>query len=250
MNQAFVPGLAILGAFVGSFLNVWADRMPEGQSVIHPPSHCPHCGRRLAPWELIPVLSWILLRGRCRTCGEGIPLRVPLVELLTAAVFALAGLRFGLRPYTFLLLLYLSLLMVLSLIDLEHQRIPNQIVFPALVIAALASPLTPAARLGELWLGGAAAFGTLFLIAIILPRGMGMGDVKLSAFIGLIVGFPAIVPIMLLAFILGGIAGGFLLVTKIKGRSDPVPFGPFLSAAAAVGLLYGDRIVAFWLGSL
>jgi leader peptidase (prepilin peptidase)/N-methyltransferase len=250
MNGLNIAGMALLGALVGSFLNVWADRMPSGQSLIVPPSHCPGCQRRLSAWEMVPIVSWLLLRGRCRTCGEPIPIRVLLVELLTAVLFGLVGWRYGIQPYSFLLLLYLSLLIVLSLIDLEHHLIPNQIVFPALLIAALASPLTPTASLSRLWLGGALSFAVLWLIAILLPRGMGMGDVKLTAFIGLIVGFPTVIPMLLLSFILGGVVGAFLLLTGIKGRSDPVPFGPFLAAAGVVGLLYGDAIVQAWLGRL
>lgn len=250
MTLSLTIGVGILGAFVGSFLNVWADRMPAGQSIVHPPSHCPHCGRRLAPWELIPIISWIILRGRCRTCGESIPLRVPLIELFTGLLFALTGYRYGIRPYTFLVLLYISLFIVISLIDLEHQRIPNQIIFPALLIAAMTSPLRPDVEIHNLWIGGAIAFGALFLIAILLPRGMGMGDVKLTAFIGLILGYPTIVPMLLLAFIFGGAVGAFLLITKLKSRKDPVTFGPFLASAGVVGLLYGDQIVNLWLGSL
>lgn len=250
MNNLNIIGCGLLGAVVGSFLNVWADRMPAGISLIEPPSHCPHCGRRLSAWELIPVLSWVILRGRCRTCGEKIPWRVPIVELLTGLLFGLAAWRFGLRPYTFLVLLYLSLLIVLSIIDLDYQRIPNQIIFPALAIAAVASPFTPHATLGQLWLGGAIAFGLLFLIAVLLPGGMGMGDVKLIAFIGLTLGFPRVVPILLLAFILGGLVAGFLLITKIRDRSDPVPFGPFLATAGVIGLLFGDSLVNLWLRSL
>lgn len=250
MTLSLTVGMGVLGAVVGSFLNVWADRMPAGESVVRPPSRCPHCERRLSPWEMIPVLSWILLRGRCRTCGEPIPLRIPFIELLTGLLFALTGYRYGLRPYTFLLLLYISLFIVISLIDMEHQRIPNQIVFPALLIAALTTPLRPDAGLAELWLGGAIGFGSLFLIALLLPRGMGMGDVKLTAFIGLILGYPKIVPMLLLAFIFGGLTGAFLLITRLKSRKDPVPFGPFLASAGVIGLLYGDWIVGLWLGSL
>lgn len=248
MNLAVIALFTLLGAAVGSFLNVVADRLPNGESLIEPPSHCPHCGRRLNPLDMIPVLSWLILRGRCRTCSGSIPLRVPLVEGATALLFGFAGARIGLRPFLGLVLIYLSLLAVLAVIDLEHHRIPNSIVFPAIVLGALATPVTPGSTVGQLALGGAIAFFVFLAVAVLIPKGMGMGDVKLAAFVGLILGYPEIVFLLLLAFILGGIVAGGLLVSRVRGRSDPIPFGPFLSLAGMVGLLFGDRLISLWLG--
>lgn len=239
---------AVLGASTGSFLNLVADRLPRGKSLLHPPSHCPHCGRRLSPLELVPVLSWLALRGRCRNCGEAIPARVPLVESGTAALFTLAALEGGQPPLLIAEWVFLSLLVVLAVIDLEHQLIPNVVVLPAIVLAAVAAFLQPDRGAASFFLGGGLAFGTLMTIAVVRPAGMGMGDVKLSGFMGLMLGFPHAVAMLLLAFVVGGlVAAGLLLIGAAK-REDPIPFGPFLSLAGAVGLLYGDRIVALWLG--
>lgn len=248
MTPLLLIGAGVLGTAVGSFLNVVADRLPKGGSLISPPSHCPHCQRRLGPLDMIPILSWLALRGRCRTCAGSIPARVFLVELATGFLFAAAAARFGLRPFTALVVVYISLLITVAVIDLEHQRIPNSIVFPAIALGALASPLTPSSTIGRLALGGAVGFFVFLAVAVLIPRGMGMGDVKLAAFVGLILGYPEIVLLLLLAFILGGLVAGTLLVSKLRGRSDPIPFGPFLSLAGVVGLLYGDQLIALWLG--
>ncbi len=247
MTLPLWPLFALLGAVVGSFLNVVADRLPAGRSLISPPSHCPACERRLSPLELVPIVSYLLLRGRCRTCGALIPARVPLVELTTALVFTAAGLRYGLSLRAGMTCLFAALLITMAVIDLERQLIPNKIVFPAIALALLALPFAgwtdPVAAL----LGGAISFGTLFAIAALAAGGMGMGDVKLAAYLGLILGFPQIVPGLLLAFIAGGaVAGGLLLSGRLQ-RGDPVPFGPFLAASGVLFLFYGDRIVHFWL---
>lgn len=241
---------ATVGAAIGSFLNVVADRLPSGASLLRPASHCPNCARRLTPLELVPILSWLALRGRCRSCGNPIPRRMPLVELGTAVLFVLAALQARSLPLLLLQWLYLSLLMVLAVIDLEHQLIPNVIVFPALVLAGAAAFLQPDRGAVSYFLGGGLAFAALLAIALVRPAGMGMGDVKLAAFVGLILGFPHAVAMLLLAFILGGVVAGGLLLAGAARREDPIAFGPFLSLAGVIGLLYGDRIVALWLGGI
>lgn len=239
--------LAILGAVVGSFLNVIADRLPDDQSLVSPGSHCPACRRHLHPLELIPMVSYLALRGRCRTCGARIPLRVLGVEVATGLVFGLAALRFGLSLHTLLVCVFSALLIAFFVIDLEHGLVPNRLLFPGLALAILTVPFSPwEDPLGQL-AGGVLSFGVLFTIALVAAEGMGMGDVKLAALLGVLLGFPAIVPGLLLAFISGGaVAGGLLLAGRLK-RSDPMPFGPFLSAAGVLFLLYGDRIVNWWL---
>lgn len=247
MIAAVWPYFAVVGAVIGSFLNVVADRLPQGASLASPGSHCPQCKRRLGPLELIPVLSYLALRGLCRNCGAAIPLRVVAVEAATAAVFALAAVRYGLGLRAAFVCLFTSLLIAFFVIDLEHSVIPNRLVFPALGLALLAIPFSSWTDPRAVLLGGALSFGVLFLIALVASGGMGMGDVKLAAFLGLILGFPDIVPGLLLAFIAGGaIAGGLLLAGKLR-RDDPVPFGPFLASAGIVFLLYGDPIVDWWL---
>lgn len=244
---AWPPVLALFGAVIGSFLNVIADRLPGDQSLVSPRSHCPACKRKLHPLELIPVISYLALRGRCRTCGARIPLRVLGVEVAAGLVFGLAALRFGLSLQTGLVCLFSALLIVFFVIDLEHGLVPNRLLFPSLALAVLTIPFAPWED--PLWqlAGGVLSFGVLFAIAQVAAGGMGMGDVKLAALLGVILGFPAIVPGLLIAFISGGaVAGGLLLAGRLE-RRDPMPFGPFLSAAGILFLLYGDQIVNWWL---
>jgi len=248
MSGLAIGGLAVIGACVGSFLNVVADRLPERKSLIRPASHCPACGRRLSPLELIPVVSWLALRGRCRHCRTPIPLRVPLVEALTAGIFVATAWLVSPWQRATLSLLYASLLIVIAVIDFEHHLVPNRLVYPGLLLALAGAfvpvPPEPLSALA----GGAIAFGTLFAIAALSPGGMGMGDVKLAAFVGLSLGFPLAVPIVLLAFVSGGLVGGLLLMTKRARPGDAVPFGPFLALAGVLGLLLGDRLLISWLG--
>lgn len=246
-----VPHLALgaFGALVGSFLNVVADRVPAGGSIVNPPSHCPNCGRRLQPLELIPIVSYLVQRGRCRQCDAAIPKRVVILEGGTALLFIAVGVHFGARPFALLPLAFGSLLLVMAVIDCEHHRIPNPIVFPAIGLALAVVPLTPGGQFGRQLLGGAVTFTLLFILAALLPKGMGMGDVKLAAFVGLILGFPAALLFLLLAFVTGGLVAGLLLITNRLNRSDPIPFGPFLALAGLAGLFWSDPLVTLWLGS-
>lgn len=250
MTWWMLTGFGVLGAVIGSFLNVCADRLPAGQSIASPPSHCPHCQRSLTASELIPVVSFLALRGRCRTCGAKIPWRVPVIEAVTGLLFALIAWRFGLDLMTLWVTLYACFLIVMALTDLESQRILNAVVFPAIGLALIAAPFTPGRTVISLILGGLLAFVTLFLLAVLVPGGMGMGDVKLAAFIGLIVGFPQIAFVLLLAFVLGGAVGGALLLSRRLHRGDRIPFGPFLTLASLVGLLYGTNLLQWWIARL
>lgn len=251
---------AVLGLVVSSFLNVCIDRLPERASIVSPPSHCPACGRRLAPLDLIPLLSYLFLRGRCRYCGAPIPRRVLLVESVTGLLFVLLWYRAGSPPYglslpedfprLLLATLYTCFFIVIFFIDLEHQLVLNRVIYPAIVIALLAIPLTPNHDAAELLGGGAIGFGLLFLIAFIYPAGMGMGDVKLATFIGLVVGFPSVFAALLISFVAGGLVGGGLLLTGLKGRKDPIPFAPFLVAGGMVAMLYGQQIIDWYVRCL
>ena len=241
---------AVLGLVVSSFLNVCIDRLPERASIVSPPSHCPACGRRLAPFDLIPLLSYLLLRGRCRYCGAPIPRRVLLVESVTGLLFVLLWYRYGLSLWLLLATLYTCFFIVIFFIDLEHQLVLNRVIYPAIVVALLAIPLTPNHDAAELLGGGAIGFGLLFLIAFIYPAGMGMGDVKLATFIGLVVGFPSVFAALLISFVAGGLVGGGLLLTGLKGRKDPIPFAPFLVAGGMVAMLYGQQIIDWYVRCL
>ena len=241
---------ALLGLIVSSFLNVCIDRLPERESIVSPPSHCPACGRRLAPLDLIPLLSYLLLRGRCRYCGAPIPRRVLLVEATTGLLFVLLWYRYGLSLRLLLATLYTCFFIVIFVIDLEHQLVLNRVIYPAIVVALLAVPITPNHDAVKLLGGGAIGLGLLFLIAFIYPAGMGMGDVKLATFIGLVVGFPAVFAALLISFVAGGLVGGGLLLTGLKGRKDPIPFAPFLVAGGMAAMLYGEQIIDWYVRCL
>lgn len=246
MTLALWVLIIALGASVGSFLNVCADRLPEDESLLQPPSHCPACGRRLTAREMIPVLSYIALRGRCRTCGERIPLREPLVEALTAALFLIAWLRAGPSLRLIWLWLFIAFLIVIAVVDLEHRRILNSLSYPAIGLSLIAAPFG-VKPVQWMLAGGALVFLVFFLLAALLPGGMGMGDVKLATFIGFATGYPQAVLAIFLAFLLGGLIAGGLWLAGVVKRRDPVPFGPFLAAAAIAALLYGDAMLAWWI---
>jgi len=237
---------ALLGLAISSFLNVCIDRLPEGKSIVAPPSHCPYCGRRLAPFDLIPVISYLLLKGRCRYCGAPIPRRILLVESITGPLFVLLWYRYGPSLQLLLATLYTCFFIVIFFIDLEHHLVLNRVIMPAILVALLTAPVTPHHALVELLVGGAIGFGLLFLIALVYPAGMGMGDVKLAAFIGLVVGFPSVFVALLLSFVVGGLIGGGLLLSGLKGRKDPIPFAPFLVGSGMLAMLYGTQIIDWY----
>lgn len=239
---------ALAGAAVGSFLNLCIDRMPAGQSLLHPPSHCPTCGHKLAPAELVPILSYLWLRGRCRYCSNSIPRRLIFVELAAAALFAILWQRYGLTPQLALALFYACLFTVIFVTDLEHRLILNKVVYSSMVVALILSPLWPEVGLVNSLLGGALGFGFMLVPFLLSRGGMGAGDVKLAGLVGLVAGFPQVFIALFLAMVAGGLVAGFLLVTRLKGRKDAVPFGPFLAAGAMVTLLWGQPIYGWFLG--
>ena len=245
---------AILGLVVGSFLNVCIDRLPRNESIVLPPSHCEACQHKLSAKDLIPVFSYLRLRGRCRYCQASLPRRIFWVELATAVIFALLCWRYGLRPELGVMIFYACLFIVIFVIDLEHTLILNKIVYPTMVVAFLLA-LYPwpwfndsiGMRLAYAALGGAIGFAIFLLIAIISRGGMGWGDVKLAALIGLATGFPLVFLAIIMAAILGGIVAVALVVIRKKKRREMIPFGPFLALAAMVTLLWGPRILDWYL---
>lgn len=237
----------LLGLAVGSFLNVVIDRGPKGQSLLKPGSSCPTCKRALQVWEMVPVVSYLALRGRCRTCGAGIPVRVPLVEAGTGVLFVLLWSWSDTTPALALACGFGAALIMLSVIDIEHHRIPNVIVYPAFALGLGATILFPTERWYSHLAGAAVAFLVLLAIAAALRGSMGMGDVKLAAFIGLVVGFPDVFVALFAAFILGGTAAGALLAAGRVSRKDPLPFGPFLSLGGMTALLVGEAMISWWL---
>ncbi|MDQ3973797.1 MAG: prepilin peptidase [Actinomycetota bacterium] len=246
------------GLLFGSFANVVIHRIPAGLSVARPPSACPTCGGPIRARDNVPVLSWLLLGARCRACGAPISIRYPAVELGSAVLFALVGARIGWDWALPGFLLFAWLLFVVAIIDVRTRKIPNRLTYPLtpvlLALLALAALLNgePGWALRAL-LGGLAAFGALLVLALISPRGMGMGDVKLAAFIGVGLGYLGWAHVLLGVFggfLLGGVVAAVLLAAGQRGRKDLIPFGPYLSAGALLALLAGGPIIDAYLRSV
>jgi leader peptidase (prepilin peptidase) / N-methyltransferase len=238
----------VLGAAIGSFLNVVAYRLPRRESLIHPPSRCPGCDTAIRPYDNIPVLGWLLLRGHCRKCAMRISPRYPVVEALTAILaVSIVLVRHGAHD----LALGLTLLVVLvpvALIDLDHRIIPNRITGPAALLAVIIGLLTRPAGVPEQLIAGVGAGGFLLVFALLYPRGMGMGDVKLAAVLGLFLGRS--VGVAILVGLLAGSVAGVAVMARLgveKGRKTAVPFGPFLALGGVVALLVGPQIVHWYL---
>lgn len=245
---------AVFGLAVGSFLNVVIYRVPRKASVVRPRSSCPTCETPISGRDNIPVLSWLLLGRRCRSCREPISARYPLVELLTASIFAAAALRFGWDWALPAFLVLLGGLLVLAFTDLEHFLLPVRIVYP--VLAGVAGLLVLAAAATGHWhrliiaaICAAASFGFFFLINFINPRWLAFGDVRLSLVIGLGLGWLGVGYVLLgffLANLLGAVVGFALIATKRMDRKSHIPFGVFLALGAAVAVFGGGPIVNWY----
>ncbi|NLM46289.1 MAG: prepilin peptidase [Firmicutes bacterium] len=238
--MAFVCGL-----LCGSFLNVCIYRLPRKESVAYPPSHCPACGRRLQAAELVPVVSYLWQRGHCRGCGAVISPRYLLVEILTGLVFAALAWRFG-WPALLWHAAFFAVLIVILFIDLDHMVIPNCLVLLLAVFLParlLAGEIFFLQAVAGMLLGG----GFFFLLASLSRGGMGEGDVKLAAMLGLWYGWKLLLPLIFLAFLGGGAFGVILLALKVKRRKDAIPFGPFLVLAAFLVSMWGKQIIAWYL---
>lgn len=247
MYEAVVAG--VFGLIIGSFLNVVIYRVPRGESIAFPGSHCPQCGHVLRAWELVPVISFLFLRGHCQVCKEKISWRYPLVELLTGALFFYrAYLEQGFSTRLLFDLIFVSFLIVLAFIDLDHLRLPDVLVYPLLLLGVMRAIFMP----GEIqWvqsLSGALLAGVGFwLVAKFYPKGLGFGDVKLVAALGVYLGFPGIFAVIFLASLLGTVVGGLGLLLKGKGLRQAIPFGPFLAAGALIMLYWGKYLIQAYL---
>lgn len=241
-----------------------ADRLPAGKSIISPPSHCPACQRRIASRYLIPIVSYLWLKGRCHYCGAAIPVRSLVVELVTGLLFAFFYWRYELSYELLILVVFCCLFIILIITDLEQGILPNKVVYPGMAIALIMAGLgtifgfepvlikEAIPRLHKLWIanaaiGGAAGFVILFIIALVFRGGMGWGDVKLAGLIGIAAGFPLVLVAIFLAVVGGGLVAVILLLLKIKKRKEPIPFGPFLSIAAMSTLLWGNDLLHWYL---
>ena len=258
---------ALLGVAVGSFLNVCIDRLPSGRSLVSPPSQCDVCQHRLSPKDLIPVVSYLWLRGRCRYCRAPIPLRSPLVEIISGLLFALAYWRYGLSIEFAVTAFYCSIFLVILFIDWEQKLILNKVTYPAAVAALVISafhhpwvivsvPLpwpevaSGVTGMANSLIGGATGFFFFLIVFLIYPRGMGAGDVKMAGLIGLATGFPLVFVALFIGIFSGGVVAIGLLLFRKKGRKELIPYGAFLALGPVITLLWGSDILNWYLGLL
>jgi leader peptidase (prepilin peptidase)/N-methyltransferase len=234
---------APLGLLIGSFLNVVAYRLPRGESIVKPRSRCTTCGTEVRALDNIPLLSWLVLRGRCRHCSAQISARYPVVELATGVVFALVALARGPHPELLVDLPFAAMLIAVADIDIEHRIVPNRILAPMAVWAVAASAVVQPDKLPELLIAGAAAFAFLLVAALAHPGGMGMGDVKLAGVMGLYLGL-SVAPGLLVAFLVGSVVGiAIMLRHGADARKRGVPFAPFLALGGLVALVAGPELI-------
>ncbi|MEA5002010.1 MAG: prepilin peptidase [Christensenella sp.] len=247
----FWPFALVFGLVIGSFLNVCICRVPLKQSVATGGSYCPSCGNSLKPIDLVPVLSYVFLRGRCRYCKEKISPQYPLVELLSAGLYILSFYIFGLSWMTLVAWAFVSVLIVASMIDIRTFEIPDGASIALLVIGIACFFLPDTLLWWERLLGALCAAGPLLLI-VLLSRGnaMGLGDVKLMAAAGLVLGWKLSLFSLLAAVVIGAVVGVILIASKKKGRKDAIPFVPMLSAGLIAALFWGDAVIAWYISLL
>ena len=244
--------LFVIGLVMGSFFNVCIYRIPRKESIVFPPSHCTSCNTRLNWSDLIPVFSYLCLGGRCRYCHGKISVRYPLVELLTGSVYLVLAVRFGISGTFAVYAVLCSILMIASAIDLEYQIIPNGLVLTGILAGVLLS-LTgcsvhwPDALAGMLVGGGTFLIVALLCRWILKKEGMGGGDIKLMAMIGLWIGWRLTGLSILLSIYAGGLMGGVLLLLRVKKRGDAIPYGPFIAIGTFLSILYGNNLIQWYL---
>jgi leader peptidase (prepilin peptidase)/N-methyltransferase len=246
-----VAAAALFGAIIGSFLNVVAYRLPRHESLVSPGSRCPGCSTRIRAYDNVPVVGWLLLRGRCRACGEAISPRYPLIEALTAVLAVAVILTKHSAHDVVLGLLLIAILVPIALIDLEHRIIPNKITLPAALAAIAIGWATGPSGVPEQLIAAAAAGGFLLVFVLAYPKGMGMGDVKMAAVLGLFLGRS--VAVALFAAVVTGTVVGVAIMSRegvATGRKTAVPFGPFLALGGIVALLVGPQIVHWYMHSV
>ena len=249
--RATAPELVLLGACgaaFGSFINVLAHRLPRRESIVKPRSRCPACGTTIRSYDNIPIVSWLLLRGSCRDCGVRIPLRYPLVEAVTAALFVVLGIKFGREAALWPALAMAVVLVAAAATDLEERIIPNRLMAAGAVLALVLWTIADPGRLPENLIAGAAAGGFLLAAAIAYPAGMGMGDVKLAAVMGLFLG-KLVGPALFIGFAAGALVGIAIMAARgAEARKQGVPFAPFLALGGVLALLFGGGLIDWYIG--
>lgn len=238
----------ILGAVIGSFLNVCIYRIPKQESIAAPASHCPQCSTQIKFYDNIPILSFLILRGRCRTCGTPISVQYVIVEILNGAGYMLLIGRFGLSTESILYAILFSALLVASVIDLHHRIIPDVITIPGTIAGLLASAfILPGGIKGSV-IGTLLGSGIFFIAAVASRGGMGGGDIKLIAMLGSFLGWINVIITIILSSFIGSLVGILMMIFLGKGRKYPIPFGPFLAIGGIISLFFHDEIVAWYLG--
>ncbi len=254
----FVGLVTVLGLLIGSFLNVVVWRVPRGESVVSPPSACPRCGARIAWYDNLPVVSWLVLRGRCRRCHEPISVRYPLVEAGTGLLFGLVAWHFGISWTTPAYLYLAAISVALALIDIDVHRLPNAIVLPSYVVVPVL--LAVASWGADDWpallravIGGVVLYAFYFVLVLVYPRGMGFGDVKLAGILGAYLawlGWGSLVVGAFAAFLVGGVFSIVLMATGRAGRKSKIPFGPWMLIGCAIGVAFGESLWSAYLDVL
>ncbi len=255
MDPWVIAGSAFLGLLIGSFLNVVVYRIPARLPVVRPPSACPRCGHLIRSRDNIPVVSWLLLRGKCRDCGEPISPRYPLVEACAAILFGVTGWVIGPVWVLPAYLWFVGVTVALALVDLDHKRIPNRILYPGTIVATflLAGGAIADDTLGAFWralLGGGAYFGFLLVLALVARGGFGFGDVKLGFLLGEFLAYRSWGSLVVggfLAFLVGGVLAALLLAMRRAGRKESIPFGPSLVIGCYLGIAVGEKILDWYL---
>ncbi len=243
----------ILGLIVGSFSNVCIYRIPRNESIIYPASHCPKCRTKIKPIDNIPLLSYILLKGGCRNCKSKISIQYPVVEFLTGLIYLIIYLIYGVSIQSLIYIILSSALIIITFIDLNEQIVPDVISLPGIVIGFILSFFIPYISFIDSALGVVAGGGIILIIGlagsvIFKKEAMGGGDVKLAAMIGAFLGWRYVIISLFLGFFLGALAGIILILSKIKSREDVVPFGPFIVLGSLITLLWGEKIITWYIG--
>ncbi|OFW57184.1 MAG: hypothetical protein A2133_08765 [Actinobacteria bacterium RBG_16_64_13] len=238
----------LLGLVIGSFVNVVIYRLPRRESLVRPGSHCPNCDAPVRWFDNIPVASWLILRGKCRACRDRISVRYLLVESITAAAFVLAMWRFGFAWQLLVAWAFITAMVAIAFIDYDHMLIPNKIVLPGALLGLVASIAINPQRWWVYLAGSAGAAAFMFMLVMIWPGGMGPGDIKMALFMGAVLGAYVIVALFA-AFLLGSVAGLYLMVVQKRSRKTRVPFGPYLALGAVLAVFVGESILRWYTGT-
>lgn len=245
--------IILFGLAWGSFLNVVIYRLPRSKSIIKPPSSCPHCGTRIRWYDNIPLISFLLLGGKCRACGRSISLIYPLVEALTATLILILFLNYALSTHFFASVIFTSVLIVLGFIDFQHQNLPDHLTIPLFFLALIYGIFRSDLNLKQVLVGAFLGSGFLFIVYAIYflirkKEGLGTGDIMLMLGIGAFLGLKGTILTLILATFAGALVGIFLLLVQKRGWQLALPFGSFLAPAAFVSLVWGNKIISWYLG--